>query len=113
MVTQWSPYEADLWSFPPKDYGKWGERFFEGTRRLFTASGVEKPVLNAYRMLARLGDTRLAAQNPSEAQRQAIKARQGLELFEPDRTEAVRDGQLVINIQMPLPSVSLVELAAQ
>src|SRR5678815_935499 len=21
--TQWSPYEAGLWSFPPKDYGKW------------------------------------------------------------------------------------------
>ena len=22
--TQWSPYEAGLWSFPPKDYAKWG-----------------------------------------------------------------------------------------
>ena len=22
--TQWSPYEAGLWSFPPKDYPKWG-----------------------------------------------------------------------------------------
>src|SRR4029450_7672673 len=37
-----------------------GERFFEGTRSLFTAQGIEKPVLNAYRMLSRLGDTRLA-----------------------------------------------------
>ena len=38
-----------------------GERLFEGTRSLFTAQGIEKPVLNAYRMLSRLGDTRLAA----------------------------------------------------
>ncbi len=48
--------QATTWSF----YFE-GERFFEGTRSLFTAQGVEKPVLNAYRMLARLGDTRLAA----------------------------------------------------
>jgi xylan 1,4-beta-xylosidase len=47
--------QATTWSF----YFE-GERFFEGTRSLFTAQGVEKPLLNAYRMLARLGDTRLA-----------------------------------------------------
>jgi xylan 1,4-beta-xylosidase len=40
-----------------------GERFFEGTRSLFTAQGVEKPVLNAYRMLARLGEVRIAAES--------------------------------------------------
>ena len=39
--------QATTWSF----YFE-GERFFEGTRSLFTAQGVEKPVLNAYRMLA-------------------------------------------------------------
>ena len=49
---------ATTWSF----YFE-GERFFEGTRSLFTAQGVEKPVLNAYRMLARLGDTRLAVES--------------------------------------------------
>jgi xylan 1,4-beta-xylosidase len=49
---------ATTWSF----YFE-GERFFEGTRSLFTAGGIEKPVLNAYRMLARLGDTRLAAES--------------------------------------------------
>ena len=49
-------HQATTWSF----YFE-GERFFEGTRSLFTAAGIEKPVLNAYRMLARLGDTRLAA----------------------------------------------------
>ncbi len=38
-----------------------GERCFEGTRSLLTYGGVEKPVLNAYRMLARLGRWRLAA----------------------------------------------------
>jgi xylan 1,4-beta-xylosidase len=51
-------HQATTWSF----YFE-GERFFEGTRSLFTAGGIEKPVLNAYRMLARLGDTRLAAES--------------------------------------------------
>ena len=32
-----------------------GERCFEGTRSLVTYGGIEKPVLNAYRLLARLG----------------------------------------------------------
>src|SRR5256712_4823193 len=50
--------QATTWSF----YFE-GERFFEGTRSLFTAENVEKPVLNAYRMLARLGDTRLAVES--------------------------------------------------
>jgi xylan 1,4-beta-xylosidase len=50
--------QATTWSF----YFE-GERFFEGTRSLFTAQGVEKPVLNAYRMLGRLGDVRLAAES--------------------------------------------------
>jgi len=49
--------QATTWSF----YFE-GERFFEGTRSLFTARGVEKPLLNAYRMLARLGDVRLGAE---------------------------------------------------
>jgi xylan 1,4-beta-xylosidase len=48
--------QATTWSF----YFE-GERFFEGTRSLFTAQGIAKPVLNAYRMLGRLGDTRVAA----------------------------------------------------
>ena len=51
-------HQATTWSF----YFE-GERFFEGTRSLFTAAGIEKPVLNAYRMLGRLGDTRLAAES--------------------------------------------------
>jgi xylan 1,4-beta-xylosidase len=51
-------HQATTWSF----YFE-GERFFEGTRSLFTAAGIDKPVLNAYRMLARLGDTRLAAES--------------------------------------------------
>ncbi|CAA9489943.1 MAG: GH39 [uncultured Rubrobacteraceae bacterium] len=50
-------HQATTWSF----YFE-GERFFEGTRSLFTAGLVQKPVLNAYRMLARLGCTRLAAE---------------------------------------------------
>ena len=190
--------QATTWSF----YFE-GERFFEGTRSLFTAQGVEKPVLNAYRMLARMGDVRLAAdsshawplgrlddgeagmpeeidalatfngrdcvtvlvwrhaddqyladtretavtlriehlpfagnrvrlrhwridvrhsnshtawmtqggpQDPSDAQLHAIKDRQGLELLEPEREEAIQDGSLVLRIPFPLPSVSLIEI---
>ena len=37
-----------------------GERFFEGFREFFTAENVELPVLNGYRLLGRLGQTRLA-----------------------------------------------------
>jgi xylan 1,4-beta-xylosidase len=51
-------HQATTWSF----YFE-GERFFEGTRSLFTAAAIEKPVLNAYRMLSRLGDTRFAAES--------------------------------------------------
>jgi xylan 1,4-beta-xylosidase len=36
-----------------------GDRYFEGTRSLFTASNIATPLLNAYRMLARLPDRRL------------------------------------------------------
>jgi xylan 1,4-beta-xylosidase len=46
--------QATTWSF----YFE-GERYFEGTRALQTAGGVDKPFLNAYRALARLGRTRL------------------------------------------------------
>ncbi|MGN6126932.1 MAG: GH39 family glycosyl hydrolase, partial [Humibacter sp.] len=49
-------HEATTWSF----YFE-GERMFEGTRAFLTANRVEKPLLNAYRMFARLGTTRLPA----------------------------------------------------
>ncbi|WP_432542396.1 GH39 family glycosyl hydrolase [Kineococcus sp. SYSU DK002] len=48
--------QATSWSF----YFE-GERYFEGTRAFLTAGGVEKPLLNAYRMLSRLGGRRLDA----------------------------------------------------
>jgi xylan 1,4-beta-xylosidase len=38
-----------------------GKRFFEGNRTLVTNENIEKPVLNAFRLLGRLGHTRLAA----------------------------------------------------
>ncbi len=52
--------EATTWSF----YFE-GERTFEGTRSFITANGVEKPLLNAYRMFGRLGTTRLPAVSDS------------------------------------------------
>ncbi len=48
--------QATSWSF----YFE-GERYFEGTRAFLTAGGVEKPLLNAYRALARLGERRIQA----------------------------------------------------
>jgi xylan 1,4-beta-xylosidase len=190
-------HQATTWSF----YFE-GERYFEGTRALFTANGVEKPVLNAYRLLARLGHVRVQAesdrawgldgldgraagmreevdalaawngsdrlgvvvwrhvddqyaasdstatidvivdglpaqsrairvrhwridanhsnshtawlaagapQDPSEGQIAAIKARQRLELFEPDRIVDTTAGRVSIRVALPLPSVSLLE----
>lgn len=47
---------ATSWSF----YFE-GERYFEGTWSFLTAGGIEKPLLNAYRALARLGEHRVAA----------------------------------------------------
>jgi hypothetical protein len=40
----------------------------------------------------------------------AIKERQGLELLEPERDEALREGTLALRISFPLPSVSLIEI---
>jgi xylan 1,4-beta-xylosidase len=49
-------------------------------------------------------------QDPSETQLRAIQARQGLEALEPDRCETVREGVLTLQLALPLPSVSLVEI---
>jgi hypothetical protein len=48
--------------------------------------------------------------DPSEAQLRAIKERQGLELLEPERDVAIRQGVLQLRIPFPLPSVSLIEI---
>lgn len=48
--------EATTWSFSME-----GERYFEGTRSFVTASGIEKPLMNAYRAFAQLGDRRIGA----------------------------------------------------
>ncbi|HEY8458535.1 MAG TPA: glycoside hydrolase [Actinopolymorphaceae bacterium] len=49
-------HRATSWSF----YFE-GERFFEGTRSFLTAGRIEKPLLNAYRMLSLLGSERVRA----------------------------------------------------
>jgi len=189
--------QATSWSF----YFE-GERFFEGTRAFLTAGGIEKPLLNGYRMMAHLGSDRVDAtssaywpvdeldgvdgrnmpeevdslasrsddgtvavlvwrhtddqyqtdeqaarvavevagldasdytlqhfridarhsnahtvwrdlgssQDPTEEELSAIKARQGLEPFEPVRDVRPDDGTLVLALDLPLPSVSLLVL---
>ena len=49
-------------------------------------------------------------QDPSEGQLRAIKDRQRLELFEPDRELPIQDGRLTLQIALPLPGVSLLEI---
>ncbi len=65
--------QATTWSF----YFE-GERYFEGTRALATAGGVEKPFLNAYRIFAHLGERRLDAVSDAA--------------FTPDNTVALAHG---------------------
>lgn len=190
--------EATSWTF----YFE-GERYFEGTRAFVTAGGIEKPFLNAYRVLARLGETRIEAassaswsvadldatvpasppeevdalatragngeisivvyrhtddqyqedtesaqvgitvsglsapsylvthfridrthsnahtvwkdlgcpQDPSTDQLAAIRARQGLELFEAERIVTTEDGGVTLALELPLESMSLLLLA--
>ena len=189
--------QATSWSF----YFE-GERFFEGTRAFLTAGGIEKPLLNGYRMMAHLGTDRIEArssaqwpveeldavggrnmpeevdalasrsddgtvavlvwrhtddqyqtdeqaarvavevaglaasgytlqhfridsthsnahtvwrdlgssQDPTEEELNVIKARQGLETFEPARDVSPDQGTLALSLDLPLPSVSLLVL---
>ena len=115
--------QATSWSF----YFE-GERFFEGTRAFLTADRIEKPLLNAYRLLAHLGAQRLthhridsghsnshtvwqalgSPQVPSPEQLAQIHAREGLEELEPPRrVEVGADGVLALTVELPLPAVSL------
>jgi len=173
-----------------------GKRYFEGNRTLITNENIEKPVLNGFRMLGKLGHTRLALrssngrnvlepeapsieidglaalsgdrvtiliwhqadewwaegerevalqlhevpfsgyaalkhyridgghsnsyaawldqgrpQNPSPAQVAFVKGRQGLELLEPPRVQAVPDDHsLDITFRLPLHGTSLIEV---
>jgi len=40
-----------------------GKRFFEGNRTLFTNENIEKPIVNAFRMLSKLGDTQISLES--------------------------------------------------
>jgi xylan 1,4-beta-xylosidase len=51
-----------------------------------------------------------SSQDPTEDELSAIKARQGLENFEPVRDVRPDDGTLVLALDLPLPSVSLLVL---
>ena len=48
---------------------------------------------------------------PDEKQFAAIKARDGLELFEPEQTKEVRKGSLALEFLMPAHAVSLIEIS--
>ena len=40
-----------------------GKRFFEGNRALFTNENIEKPILNAFRMFSKLGETQVSLES--------------------------------------------------
>lgn len=54
-----------------------GFRAFEGQRTLLTAEVIEKPILNALRLLGRLGRTRLAVTEPAGAPAEVLATCEG------------------------------------
>jgi xylan 1,4-beta-xylosidase len=85
-------HQATTWSF----YFE-GERFFEGTRSLFTAGGIEKPVLNAYRMLSRLGDARLALESSAAW---SLDRLDGVETGMPEEIDALATSRRDAGVQV-------------
>jgi len=69
--------QATSWSF----YFE-GERFFEGTRAFLTAGGIEKPLLNAYRMVSRLGSRRIEATSTAASDPALLDADDGRSMGE-------------------------------
>ncbi|GAA1839513.1 beta-xylosidase [Microlunatus capsulatus] len=78
--------QATAWAF----YFE-GERYFEGTRAFLTAGRVEKPLLNAYRMLALLGSRRLGARSSAAWPVTALDAVGGASMPEEVDVLASRD----------------------
>ena len=50
---------------------------------------------------------------PAPGQREAIKARQGLELLEPPQKIALRDGKVKLNFKLPVHGISLLVVSAE
>lgn len=61
---------SDAFYFP-------GFRIFEGQRTLFTAGEIEKPILNAYRLLGKLGTERLQFVTTGSSQINGLATREG------------------------------------
>ncbi len=85
--------QATSWSF----YFE-GERFFEGTRSFLTAGGIEKPLLNGYRMMARLGSRRIEATSTGEWSISLLDSVNGGSMPEEVDTLASKDGDGTIAV---------------
>ena len=85
--------QATSWSF----YFE-GERFFEGTRSFLTAGGIEKPLLNGYRMMAHLGSRRIEATSTGEWSISQLDSVNGGSMPEEVDTLASKDGDGTIAI---------------
>ncbi len=85
--------QATSWSF----YFE-GERYFEGTRSFLTAGEVEKPLLNAYRMLGRLGEQRISAASDAAWSIEALEHTDGSSMPEEIDSLAARsdDGTVAV-----------------
>ena len=73
--------QATTWSF----YFE-GERYFEGTRSWITAGHIEKPLMNAYRLFAKLGERRIGAESDAAW---PIDDLSGLEYGMPEEVDAL------------------------
>jgi len=85
--------QATSWSF----YFE-GERYFEGTRSFLTAGGIEKPFLNAYRMMSRLGNRRIGVTSDSSWSISELDATDGSSMREEVDALATRgdDGSVAV-----------------
>ena len=66
-----------------------GDRYFEGTRSFFTASDIPTPMLNAYKMLATLGDRRLGTRVEHAGTEPVVGAVGALASAQPDNGVSV------------------------
>jgi len=67
---------------------------------------IDKEHSNAYTEWKRQGSPKY----PSKEQYEAIKGKDGLELFEPDKNIRVIDGKIKVEFKMPTHAVSLIEI---
>lgn len=84
-----------------------GYRIFEGQRTLFTAEGIEKPVFNSFRLLGKLGTTRIQLERSENNTVDGMATRSGnkIQVMIYNYNESVDDKELKkVQLSVMLPS---------